>query len=97
MNAQDVKKMEKQGIIGQYFHSISKEDNQLHYQGVVLSNPEPGWYYLQLLEWGFGQPSVRKLERIENMDNWLFYEDAEAMKYSYDHGVARQGGKYRKE
>jgi hypothetical protein len=95
MNVLDIKKMEKRGILGQFFHSVSK-DKQLLEQGVVLSNPEPGWYYLQLFEWGFGEANVRKLEKIENMANWLFYEDANAMKYSYEYGAARENGPYRK-
>lgn len=43
-----------------------------------------------------GEPNVRRLVRIEDMEHWLFYEDADAMKFSYDYGSAREGGPYRK-
>jgi len=83
-------------LLGQFFHSIGKDDNQVEWQGVIIGNPEPGWYLLQLFEWAMGEPNVRRLVRIEDMEHWLFYEDAEAMKFSYDHGSAREGGPYRK-
>jgi hypothetical protein len=43
-----------------------------------------------------GEPNVRRLVRIEDMGNWLFYENAEAMQVSYEEGCAREGGPYRK-
>ena len=83
-------------LLGQCFHSIGKDDGQVEWQGVVIGNPEPGWYLLQLFEWAMGEPNVRRLVQIEDMEHWLFYEDSDAMKFSYDHGCAREGGKYRK-
>jgi len=67
----------------------------VEWQGVVVGNPEPGWYLVQLFEWLMGEPNLRRLVKIEDMEHWLFYEDVEAMKFSYDHGTAREGGKYR--
>ena len=83
-------------LLGQFFHSIGKENGQVEWQGVVIGNPEPGWYLLQLFEWLMGEPNVRRLVRIEDMGNWLFYENAEAMQVSYEEGCAREGGPYRK-
>ena len=79
---------------GQYFHSIDA-NGQVEWQGYVIGSPAPGWYLLQLFEWFAGEPSVRRLVRLEEMRHWLFYESTEAMCFSYEHGVARQGGKYR--
>jgi hypothetical protein len=86
---------QKTELVGQFFHSI--KDGQVHWQGSIIGNPEPGWYLLQLYEWGFGQPNVQRLVKIEDMAGWLFYDTTEGMQYSYDHGVAREGGPYRKE
>jgi hypothetical protein len=80
-------------LVGQFFHSI--KDGRVEWQGAVLSNPEPNWYLVQLCEWGFGEPNVRRLVHISEMANWLFYESSEQMIHSYDHGVAREGGPYR--
>jgi hypothetical protein len=78
-----------EALVGQYFHSI--EDNgTLKWQGVVIGNPEPGWYLLQLFEWLAGEPNVRRLIRIEALGNWLFYQSGEAMVHSYEYGAARQ-------
>ncbi len=85
----------EQQLLGQCFHSIGKDTGKVEWQGEVIGNPEPGWYLLQLFEWGMGEPNVRRVARIEDMEHWLFYEDAEAMKFSYEHGAAREGGPYR--
>lgn len=79
---------------GQFFHAINHE-GKVEWQGYVIGSPEPGWYLVQLFEWFCGEPNVRRLVRLQEMEHWLFYESAEAMCFSYEHGVARQGGKYR--
>lgn len=73
-------------LVGQFFHSI--EDDHIKWQGVVLSRPETGWYLLQLMEWLNGEPNLRKLIRIEEMAEWLFYPDSETMIFEYEHGSA---------
>jgi hypothetical protein len=83
-------------LVGQWFHSIGKNSGQVEWQGVVIGNPEPGWFLVQLHEWLMGEPNVRHLVRIEDMAGWLFYYSDEQMNFSYDHGTARAGGKYRK-
>jgi hypothetical protein len=82
-------------LLGHFFHAIGEFDH-MESQGVVIGNPEPGWYLVMTFEWLMGEPSVRHLARIEDMERWLFYENQEDMKFSYEHGVARAGGKYRK-
>jgi len=79
---------ESESLVGQYFHSIG-DNGILKWQGVVIGNPEPGWYLLQLFEWLAGTPNVRVLIKIEALANWLFYGSAEAMAHSYEHGAAR--------
>jgi hypothetical protein len=84
------------GLLGRFFHSINKDDNQVKWQGVVIGNPEPGWYLVQLFGWLDGSPCDQQLMRIEDFSGWLFYDDSETMRFSYDHGSAREGGPHRK-
>lgn len=80
-------------FVGRLFHSVV--GGKIGWQGVVTDNPEPGWYLVQLFGWMDGTPNVQRLMRIEDMREWLFYDDVEMMNFSYDHGVAREGGIYR--
>jgi len=81
-------------LVNQFFHSIDPVEKKVHWQGVVVGNPEPGWYLIQLFEWLMGGPSNRALVRIEDMKGWLFYGSAEEMQFSYEHGVAKPSGMY---
>jgi hypothetical protein len=76
MEAETVTKTEK--LVGKYFHSAS-ENNKVEWQGVVIGEPHPGWYLVQLLEWASGEPGVQRLVPIEKMTGWLFYPDRDAM------------------
>ncbi len=62
-------------VVGKYFHSAN-ETNKVEWQGVVIGEPHPGWYLVQLFEWASGEPSVQRLVPIEKMIHWLFYPDA---------------------
>ena len=65
-------------IVGKYFHSADETD-KVEWQGVVIGEPHPGWYLVQLFEWSSGEPSVQRLVPIEKMIGWLFYPNADAM------------------
>ena len=65
-------------LVGKYFHSAN-ENNKIEWQGIVIGEPHPGWYLVQLFEWASGEPSVQRLVPIEKMIGWLFYPDADAM------------------
>ena len=82
-------------LTGQFFHSLDG-DGQVNWQGYVVGSPEPGWYLIQLYSWADGGPTLRRLVSFSEMKDWLFYESAEAMNFSYEHGAACKGGKYRK-
>jgi hypothetical protein len=84
-------------LLGEFFHSINKDTGNIEWQGIVIRRPEVGWYLIELFEWFTGTPNVRRLVRIEDMTEWLFYPNVEAMKFSYENGIARKGGRYRKE
>jgi hypothetical protein len=76
MEAEAVTKTEK--LVGKYFHSVN-ENNKVEWQGVVIGEPHPGWYLVQLLEWASGEPGVQRLVPIEKMIGWLFYPDRDSM------------------
>jgi len=73
-------------LVGQFFHSI--ENGDVKWQGLVLGNPESGWYLVRLFEWLTGSPTVNRLVKIEEMSQWLFYSNSEEMAFSYEHGCA---------
>lgn len=83
---QETTEQPKDPLIHQCFHSL--KDGKIQWQGYVIGSPAPGLYYVQLFEWLMGDPSTRKLVKLEDMMDWLFYPDDEAMKFSYEHGVA---------
>ncbi len=83
MEVETVTKTEK--LVGKYFHSAN-ENNKVEWQGVVIGEPHPGWYLVQLLEWASGEPSVQRLVPIEKMIRWLFYPDRDAMMSSSKYG-----------
>jgi hypothetical protein len=71
-------KPETEKLLGKYFQSAN-EDNKIEWQGMVIGEPHPGWFLVQLFEWASGEPSVQRLVPIEKMIGWLFYSDADAM------------------
>jgi len=86
-NAEQQERVRCSALLGRFFHSV--EDGKIGWQGSIVGNPEPGWYLVQLFGWLDGSPNVQRLMRIEDMREWLFYDDTEMMQFSYDHGVAR--------
>jgi hypothetical protein len=58
-------KPETEKLLGKYFRSAN-EDNKIEWQGVVIGEPHPGWYLVQLLEWTSGEPSVQTSANREN-------------------------------
>lgn len=82
-----LEKLKKNGLVGNCFHSIDK-DGKLQWQGRIISQPNKGIYLIQLYEWLMGEQTHRLLVKIEDMTNWIFYEDEESMRFSAEHGKA---------
>ena len=76
MEAKTVTKTER--LVGKYFRSANGND-KVEWQGVVIGEPHPGWYLVQLFDWTSGEPSVQRLVPVEKMVAWLFYPDRAAM------------------
>ena len=73
-------------VVGAAFHTFEKDEKgmtRVKHQGLVLSSPMTGWYFVQLFEWLVGQPTIRKLVNIEEMADWHFYGSLEEMKDEY--------------
>ena len=79
-DSKDVEKeTETETLVGKYFHGANENNNKVEWQGVVIGEPRPGWYLVQLFDWASGKPSAQRLVPIEKMNAWLFYSDRDAM------------------
>ncbi len=81
-----------EALSGKCFHSLTKDKDKIHWQGVVVGQAEPGWYLVRLFSWLSGNPTQMTLVRFEEMVDWIFYADSDEMNFSWKHGVA---SKYR--
>lgn len=75
-------------LIGSYFHS----DAERSWQGIVLAEPAPGTYLVELFEWSNGAGSEQRLVTVRDMlaTGWRFYDTAEWMNTAYERTVARR-------
>ena len=74
-------------LVNQMFYAVEKD--KVTWQGVVIGNPEPGWYLIQLFSHVTGNPTNQRLVRIDSMGEWLFFDDLDQMEYSYAKGAVR--------
>jgi hypothetical protein len=74
---------EQTQLVGLYFHTFLK-DNEIQWQGIVVGNPQPGWYLVQLFEWLNGTDSNIKLVMMEDMLHWQFYADKAGFDLGYE-------------
>jgi hypothetical protein len=81
-------KIEQTQLVGLFFHTFKFTDNELdiaiHWQGIVVGNPQPEWYLVQLFEWMHGTDSNIQLVNIEDMTDWKFYTDKEGFDLGYE-------------
>ena len=62
-------------LVGSFFHA----DEARKWQGIVVANPEPGFYLVECFEWGFGHPCWQQIVHIQEMKGWRFYDSSEWM------------------
>jgi hypothetical protein len=72
-----------------FFHVLHPETGHVVRQGMIVGNPEPGWYLVRYCD-RIGFPGDVMLVSIEDMrNNWLFYSTAdemsEALEYHLSH------------
>jgi hypothetical protein len=81
-------------LTGKFFHRI--ENDTLTWQGRVLAMTD-GCALVQLYSWLFGEESTQHLLPLKMLEwseekpsnGFLFYNDAESMKYAHEDGGAR--------
>lgn len=67
---------------GKFFHTF--KNKQVNWQGYVVSQPQEGYYLVQLFEWLMGEPLCKKLVRIDTMLDWDFYDTVEEMNFYWE-------------
>lgn len=78
------KEFRTDSLVGSYFHGSNEE----RYQGVVVAEPSPGIYLVELFDWITGFDSNEQiLVRIKDMLEWHFYDTSEWMNNAYRNGV----------
>ena len=70
-------------LVGTYFHG----DQNHQWQGVIVVEPQPGWYLVELFDWISGHSECQKLVRIDEMTGWRFYNTVEWMRNAYNDTV----------
>jgi hypothetical protein len=73
-------------LVGTYFHS----DRERGWQGVIVAEPAPGTYLVELFDWLTGDPDTQRLVTLETMllGEWSFYDDAQWMRTAYTERVS---------
>lgn len=75
-------KFDPKSLVGTFFHANAARG----WQGVVVAEPQPGLYLVQLFEWLMGEPNIQKLIPANTMlvEDWKFYDSAEEMNAYYE-------------
>lgn len=69
-------------LVGSYFHG---QGGRFHaHQGCVVAEPARGVYLVEFFSWASGGSTQQRLVPIADMDEWLFYDDAEWMHNAYE-------------
>lgn len=81
-------------LVGQFFHTVATcEHNReiAEWQGQVVDAIAENVYLIQLYSWWDGRPSTQELITLADLMAKipLFYEDSDAMRFSYEHGRLR--------
>ena len=73
-------------LIGSYFLS----DAERKWQGVVVAEPAPTVYLVELFGWVLGAPIEQLLVPVSAMLDWTFYDTSEWMRDAYDAHIQRK-------
>lgn len=78
---QFIKGTNTRSLDGKFFHTFV--DNQVEWQGYIISEPKDSFFLVQLFDWILGEPSNQKLVSINDMLSWNFYDSVEEMNDAY--------------
>lgn len=80
------------GLVGHFFHTFSTRDDgcvTVEYQGQIVAQVALGVYLVEMYDWSSGHASTRRLETLEEMLGWAFYDSDEWMRDQYEHVLRR--------
>ena len=80
-------KIKNDCLVGKYFHSID-ENGEMMWQGKIEGSPSDSLYLIQLFSWLDGCATEQKMVKLEDMIDWLFYDNHDDFVDSYNHGTA---------
>jgi hypothetical protein len=70
-------------LVGSFFLSDAKRG----WQGCVVAEVAPAVYLVEPMSWLDGGGTEQQLARLEDMDDWTFYDDAEWRNNAYENGI----------
>lgn len=86
-HAAGVKKVTDDPLVGLYAHSKC-EDGRIRWQCHILAKVSAGVYKVQLFGWLLGEPTKQVIVRVDDMQDWDFYESADQWRAVGDKVVA---------
>jgi hypothetical protein len=78
-------------LVGRFFHTFKgqKDGGELLCgQGHVIGKIQEGYYLVQYYSWVIGEATHQGIHKLDEMVEWVFYEDSDAMRFSYEYGIA---------
>lgn len=80
--------LRRDSLVGSFFHT----DADRGWQGMVVAEPQPGTYLVELFSWIAGESTAQQLVTLAQMleAEWRFYDTSEWMRNAYDHGVSQR-------
>lgn len=81
-------------LVGSWFHRL--ENDRMIWQGVVVAEPQPGKYLVQIDKLDVGSENVQRLVTLEAMVNdedgydWRFYDTENEARSAYAQWVATE-------
>lgn len=74
-----------EGLVGSFFHVL--ENNEIIWQGIVVGEPQPGWYLCELIDCVPGAKVMQRVFPIASFFDegweWRFYDDINVMQSAY--------------
>jgi hypothetical protein len=81
-------------LVGSWFHRL--EDDEIVWQGVIVAEPQPGAYLVQIDKQEQGVENVQRLVGLGQMigddDEWRFYDTEEQAQNAFAHWMSTRKG-----
>lgn len=79
----DGRDLKPDSLVGSFFHGSDSQQ----WQGCIVAEPVLGVYLVELFSWIAGESTDQRLVRLDDMHDWRFYDTAEWMNNTYEHGL----------